>query len=69
MGELEILNRDYGGKEMDRQMILEEIDVDSVLERIFSRFYKVARQLRDRYNNRSTLEIEDEYDVQEWTSF
>ena len=42
-----------------------EIDVDGVLERIFSRFYKVARQLRDRYNNKPTLEIEDEYDVQD----
>lgn len=42
-----------------------EIDVDDVLERIFSRFYKVARQLRDRYNNKPTLEIEDEYDVQD----
>ena len=39
--------------------------MDGVLERIFSRFYKVARQLRDRYNNKPTLEIEDEYDVQD----
>ncbi|MGN9154745.1 hypothetical protein ACTM9K_14025 [Bariatricus sp. HCP3S3_E12] len=42
-----------------------EFDVGGVLERIFSRFYKVARQLRDRYNNKPTLEIEDEYDVQD----
>lgn len=42
-----------------------EINVDVVLERIFSRFHKVARQLRDRYNNKPTLEIEDEYDVQD----
>lgn len=42
-----------------------EIDVDGVLERIFSRFHKVTRQLRDRYNNKPTLEIEDEYDVQD----
>ena len=42
-----------------------EIDVDSILERVFSRFHKVARQLRDRYNNKPTLEIEDEYDVQD----
>lgn len=41
------------------------IDVDDILERIFSRFHKVARQLRDRYNNKPTLEIEDEYDVQD----
>ena len=42
-----------------------EIDVDSILERVFSRFHKVARQLRDRYNNKPTLEIEDDYDVQD----
>lgn len=28
-------------------------------------FYKVARQLRCRYDNRETLTIEDEYDVQD----
>lgn len=43
----------------------EEVKVDDVLERIFVRFHKVARQLRDRYNNKPTLEIEDEYDVQD----
>lgn len=42
-----------------------EIEVEDVLERIFIRFHKVARQLRDRYNNKPTLEIEDEYDVQD----
>lgn len=32
---------------------------------ICKRFHNVARQLRNRYNKRSTLEIEDEYDVQD----
>lgn len=41
------------------------IDVDSSLNIIFSHFYKVARQLRCRYDNRETLTIEDEYDVQD----
>lgn len=41
------------------------IDVDSSLNIIFSHFYKVARQLRCRYDNRETLKIEDEYDVQD----
>lgn len=40
-------------------------DIDSVLDIIFSRFYKVARQLRCRYDNRETIKIEDEYDVQD----
>lgn len=42
-----------------------EIDVDGILDRIFARFHKVARQLRSRHAGRSTLEIEDEYDVQD----
>lgn len=35
------------------------------LQRIFKRFYRIARQLRSRYNRRNTLEIGDEYDVQD----
>lgn len=42
-----------------------EIDIDGVLDRIFVRFHKVARQLRNRHASRKTLEIEDEYDVQD----
>jgi hypothetical protein len=34
-------------------------------ERILDRFHAVARQLRSRHANRPTLEIEDEYDVQD----
>lgn len=37
----------------------------SLIEQICSRFHLVAKQLRDRYNSRVTLEIEDEYDVQD----
>lgn len=35
------------------------------LENIFNKFHKVARQLRTRHDSRSTLEIDDEYDVQD----
>lgn len=42
-----------------------KVDGDSALNAIFSHFYKVARQLRCRYENRETLKIEDEYDVQD----
>ncbi len=35
------------------------------LEKICKRFHKVARQLRNRHENRATLEINDEYDVQD----
>ena len=43
----------------------EKVDIDSILNTIFSRFHKIARQLRNRYDHRNTLEIEDEYDVQD----
>ena len=42
-----------------------KVDVDNTLNIIFAHFYKVARQLRCRYDNRETLKIEDEYDVQD----
>ena len=32
---------------------------------ILSRFHVIARQIRSRYSNRTTLEVEDEYDVQD----
>ena len=41
------------------------VDVSVVLSTVFSRFHKVARQLRSRYDGRPTLEIEDEYDTQD----
>lgn len=42
-----------------------KIDALQTLEQIFSKFHSVARQLRDRFNNRNTLDIKDEYDVQD----
>jgi hypothetical protein len=41
------------------------VDLSSNLNIIFSRFHRVAKQLRSRHADRSTLEIEDEYDVQD----
>ncbi len=37
----------------------------SLVENICNRFHLAVRQLRDRYNSRTTLEVEDEYDVQD----
>jgi len=41
--------------------------VDSLekIKILCDRFHAVSRQLRSRYNNRPTLEVEDEYDVQD----
>ena len=41
-----------------------ETPIDQLM-RILERFHKVARQLRSRYSERGTIEIEDEYDVQD----
>lgn len=40
------------------------VDIQDVLK-ITTRFHQVARQLRSRYSGRNTIEIEDEYDVQD----
>ena len=40
-------------------------NVISIIENMSNKFHLVARQLRNRHSNRNTLEIEDEYDVQD----
>ncbi len=42
-----------------------EIDAEGILERIFMEFHKIARQFRTPHDNRKTLSIEDENDVQD----
>lgn len=45
--------------------VIENKDILKTLELIFSNFHNVARQLRQRYNNRDTISVDDEYDVQD----
>ena len=40
-------------------------DIDSILKKIFVNFHKCARSILNRYNNRETIDIKDEYDVQD----
>lgn len=42
-----------------------ELNPASKIELIIQRFHQVARKLRSRYSSRPTIEIEDEYDVQD----
>jgi len=51
---------DFGNPESEDQTN-EGLEVSSILEK----FHLVARQLRSRHSQRDTLEIEDEYDVQD----
>lgn len=44
---------------------LVKTDYDGLLTKLFERFHIVARQLRRRHDGRPTMEINDEYDVQD----
>lgn len=48
-----------------REEVNAGFDSLATLERVFHRFHQVARQLRTRHGNRDTLDIGDEYDVQD----
>lgn len=52
-------------EESQEEVIEEQNNPLDVVEHICGRFHLVARQLRNRHDNRSTLEISDEYDVQD----
>lgn len=49
----------------EESSIITELTSVEKVELLIRRFHKVARQLRARHSNRNTLEIEDEYDVQD----
>jgi len=55
--------KDYGFESSSNE-IRESSAIDKV-HLIINRFHQVARQLRARHSARNTLEIEDEYDVQD----
>jgi hypothetical protein len=46
---------------------VDQIESDKIkqIEKLCDRFHLVGHQLRNRHNNRATLEIDDEYDVQD----
>ena len=45
--------------------VTDDIDAINTLELIFSKFHDIVRQLRKRHDNRVTLNVSDEYDVQD----
>ncbi|EOD53451.1 hypothetical protein G113_19568 [Aeromonas molluscorum 848] len=44
---------------------MQELSAIDKVELLIRRFHRVARQLRSRHGSRKTIEIEDEYDVQD----
>ena len=57
---VDLIQKDYISCESEA-----EFDRTMELENIFNKFHKIARQLRSRHSSRSTLNISDEYDVQD----
>jgi hypothetical protein len=55
--------KEYWEEELEPHV--QELSAIDKVELLIRRFHKVARQLRSRYASRSTIEIEDEYDVQD----
>ena len=41
------------------------VEIESILEKIFVNFHRCTRSILNRHANRETLEIKDEYDVQD----
>lgn len=49
-------------------IVLEEeytVDIESTFDLIFRNFHKVVKSLRNRHDNRNTIDVDDEYDVQD----
>jgi hypothetical protein len=40
-------------------------DVENIIDNIFNNFHSCSRQARNRYKNRPTIDVQDEYDVQD----
>lgn len=57
---IDLIQKDYVSCEVKASF-----DSSLELENVFSKFHKVARQLRTRHAGRPTLNISDEYDVQD----
>ncbi len=57
--------RDYIEKGFFFEKVQTEVDVDANLDRIFTKFHRITKQLCNRYGGRETLKISDEYDVQD----
>ena len=53
------------GKEETKRLKVEAEKPIEALQRVFSKFHLIARELRRRHDNRDTLDVGDEYDVQD----
>lgn len=61
---LDILEEEPSVKVLTSNSTIKKSELE-ILEKIFLRFHRIATQLRRRYNDRETLDVKDEYDVQD----
>jgi len=50
----------------DNKFKRNSLDYEAILDKIFEKFHASVNQLNKRHDNRATLEIKDEYDVQDY---
>ncbi|MEW8294039.1 MAG: hypothetical protein AB2715_05215 [Candidatus Thiodiazotropha sp.] len=60
-----VRNEGGGDPKSESESYLDKLSAVEIVTVIIKRFHKVVRQLRVRYCNRQSIEIEDEYDVQD----
>lgn len=60
----EYIEKDYLELDIEKNNSL-SFDKTIILEQIFENFHAMVRKLRDRYNDRTTIDVNDEYDVQD----
>ena len=58
----------WNENEKEQRSAVEEEKPIQKLQQVFSNFHSIARRLRNRYDNRDTLDVSDEYDVQDLLS-
>ena len=58
----------WKGKEEAERLEAEAENPIGALKRVFSKFHLIARKLRKRHGGRKTLDVKDEYDVQDLLS-
>ena len=52
-------------EKVTKMMAMDEEKPIELLQRIFSKFHTIVKQLRRRHDNRQTIDVSDEYDVQD----
>jgi hypothetical protein len=66
LGVINALKQDILNGFIDLEGINDQSTGLGILDYIFDNFHKAVRQMRSRYNSRTTIDVKDEYDVQDF---